>query len=162
MTKRVTRRLAHACVPIAALFMSFSTAPALAETSMNSSDDNTLIIHTDLGGSVRQRYEEISTLIANDTRVEIRDGFCFSSCTMYIGLKNTCVTSKARFGFHGPRSFFGPLSQDRFEEWSLFIAQFYPDPVRDWYLEIGRTTIYGFYKVSGADLIQLGVKDCDA
>ncbi len=162
MTIRVSRRLAHLCVPMTALLMSFNTAPALAELSKASSEENILIIHTDLGGSVRQRYEEISTLIANDTKVEIRDGFCFSSCTMYIGLKNACVTSKARFGFHGPHSFLGPLSQDRFEEWSLFIAQFYPPPVRDWYLEIGRTTIYGYYKLSGADLIQLGVKDCDA
>lgn len=162
MTPSASKQIANICAIALAVMTGFTPTASQALSSHPNQSDNTLIVTNDLGGSVRKRFYQIKKLIEQGTKIEIRDGYCFSACTMYIGLRNTCVTSGAQFGFHGPHNFPARLSPERFEEWSVFISHFYPDPIRKWYLEIGRTTVYGYYEVSGADLIQLGVKDCNA
>lgn len=161
MTIHVPRQVAHVCVSTAAFFMSVTTPPAWANTPPHAADENTLIVRNDPGGSVRKRFEQIKQLQAEGTKIEIREGFCLSSCTMYLGLENTCVVGDARFGFHGPQRFAGKLTREQFQEWSIFIAQFYPAPIKEWYLEQGHTKVNGYYKISGTELIRLGVQSCD-
>ncbi len=120
----------------------------------------TLIIQSDLGGSVGMRANQIIDIRSNGQRVEIVGHLCLSSCTMYLGAGNVCISPKTVFGFHGP-SFFGtPLSKPRFDYWSDVISSFYTRPLRDWYMQTARHTKSGFLKISGAQLIKMGYSQC--
>ncbi len=113
-----------------------------------------LIVLFDLGGVVSNRVEHIEEL--GPRPVEIR-GHCESACTMYLGAEEVCVSPEAKLIFHGP-SFFGlPLLENDFEYWSRVISSFYPEVLREWYMEEGR---YGRYTLSGEHLIELGVQEC--
>ncbi|MGO4855105.1 hypothetical protein [Phaeovulum sp. W22_SRMD_FR3] len=118
-------------------------------------------VSKDPGGSVAERVAEINRLRAQGARVEIAGG-CWSSCTMYLGLPNTCVTRAAVLGFHGPSSaMYGiGLPSAEFERSSKQMASYYPEPIRSWFLREGRMITVGFTKFSGRDLIRMGVREC--
>lgn len=122
-------------------------------------------VHFDPGGSIRERFEEIERLNADGTRIEIRFGICASACTLYLSADDVCVTPSTTLIFHGPRplSSLGllkprELEPDVFERWSKVVAAYYPEWLRDWYLETGR---YGEHSVSGKELIKHGVRQCE-
>jgi hypothetical protein len=119
-------------------------------------------VSKDPGGSVSARVGEISRLRSQGTRVEISGG-CWSSCTMYLGLANTCVTRAAKLGFHGPSSpnYGIGLPPAEFERWSQTMATYYPEPIRSWYLREGRLITVGFTTFTGRDLIRMGVRECN-
>lgn len=141
-----------------ALLLQFiSSAPTEAARS------KIVIIKNDGGGRVRDRLEDISNIKKQGARVEIRGKFCISACTMYIGVENTCTYKSVMFGFHGPSSgSYGlALPPERFEYWSQIMAAHYPEPLRNWYLTTGRNVTVGYYRVSGEQLIRLGIiADC--
>lgn len=120
----------------------------------------TIIINGDPGGSVRNRYNEIARINALGQRVEIRNGSCMSSCTMFLGAKNVCVSPQASFGFHGPYRFGQKLSESEFDQWSRVIASHYPSAVRNWYMSKARYNTYAPARLSGSELIRLGVPRC--
>jgi len=113
-----------------------------------------LVVTLDLGGLVSSRVDYIDSLDRTLVRIE---GYCASSCTMYLGAEHVCVTPEARLVFHGP-SFFGlPLPEYDFDYWSRVISSYYPEVIRDWYMEEGR---YGNYTLTGEHLIEMGAREC--
>lgn len=119
-----------------------------------------LVVQNDRGGLIGARALEISDINAQDIRVELRGRICYSSCTLYLGADNVCLTEETVFGFHGPSQRGTALPRDRFEHWSNVMAAHYNAPLRDWFLSEARHRISGYYRVSGASLIALGYPAC--
>lgn len=119
-----------------------------------------LVVQNDRGGLIGARALEISDINAQDIRVELRGRICYSSCTLYLGADNVCLSEETVFGFHGPSQRGTALPQDRFEHWSNVMAAHYNAPLRDWFLSEARHRISGYYRVSGASLIALGYAAC--
>lgn len=57
-----------------------------------------------ISGFLRERLLQIGELQKQNRPVEIRGAICFSTCTVFIGLPNTCISPNTTFGFHGPSS----------------------------------------------------------
>ncbi|PCI43189.1 MAG: hypothetical protein COB49_12635 [Alphaproteobacteria bacterium] len=118
------------------------------------------IIGNDRGGYVSDRLRELSQLRASGQRIEIRGRICYSTCTMLLGLPQTCILPNTTFGFHGPSISGKPLAPDRFEHFSKVMAQDYPAPLRSWFMATGRTRITGLYRIKGSEIIRMGVRAC--
>ena len=134
-------------------FMFFAADTAFAQASA-------YIVRNDRGGIVGDRAEEIRRLKSTGRRVEIQGDICLSSCTMYLGAGDVCVNPNTRFGFHGPSYYGKPLPPEYFDYWSDVIAEHYPKPVRDWFMQTGRHRINGYYTIRGTELIRLGMPAC--
>ncbi len=119
-----------------------------------------LVVKNDRGGVVRKRVLEISRLRRSGRQVRITGAVCMSSCTMYLGLPQTCVSPRTTFGFHGPSSYGRSLDPEEFEKASRIISRHYPPALRQWYMQTGRYKIRTFYRMRGAQLIKLGVQEC--
>jgi hypothetical protein len=145
---------------VAAGFIALLATPAAHAQSQFLAAQNTLIVRNDPGGVVGTRAQEIATLREQGIRVELRGEVCLSSCTMYLGLSRTCVFRGTTFGFHGPSYYGAKLSDAEFEYWSQVIAVNYPAQLRDWYMKTARYKINGYYRVKGAELIRMGVPEC--
>lgn len=117
------------------------------------------VVQSDRGGMIGQRSKEIRGLRATGQPVELR-GTCLSACTMYLSLPNACVSSNATLGFHGPTRNGQRLSAREFDHWSQVMASNYREPLRSWYMTEGRHRISGYYRFSGAQLIQMGYRQC--
>lgn len=158
--KRRTCRLSAwlATTLIASLLI--STLSAQAATPRTKKPGATIVVKNDRGGSVRRRWAEIQKINQLGQRVEIRGRVCLSSCTMYLAAHDVCVSSRTTFGFHGPHRFGAKLTSVEFEEWSQFIAGHYPTPVRSWYMHTARYKTYNPARLTGAELIRLGVPRC--
>lgn len=123
-------------------------------------DTQPLVVRNDRGGELRKRLKQLDLLRRSRRPVEIRGGVCFSTCTMFLGLPQTCISPRTVFGFHGPSSYGRPLSPKVFEKASHVIADHYPAALRSWYLETGRYRIRTLYRIRGERLIELGVRRC--
>lgn len=122
--------------------------------------DQPIVVEDDFGGSVQERMRDIEKLLTSAQSVEIRGANCFSSCTMLLGLAQTCISPATVFGFHGPSRNGERMKEDEFEKYSRLIASYYPKPLRDWYMRKGRHRIKGIHRISGARIIRMGVKAC--
>jgi len=110
----------------------------------------------DMGGSVSARLEQMQTL--SGVRIV---GACYSSCTMLLGLPDTCVTKSARLGFHGPATRSAiPLPHSEWDRVSRVMADHYPPALRLWFLTTGRNVTGQVVIKRGAELIRMGVKEC--
>jgi hypothetical protein len=118
------------------------------------------IIGNDRGGLVGERAQVVDSLRASGQRIEIRGTLCYSACTMYLGAGDVCVSPQTTFGFHGPSRNGTPLSPDRFEHWSLVMARYYNEPLRQWFMAEGRYAQQDVYRLSGQQLIDLGYAQC--
>lgn len=121
---------------------------------------NALIVNNDRGGVVRKRVIEISRLRRSGREVRITGAVCMSSCTMYLGLPQTCISPRTTFGFHGPSSYGRSLDPKEFNRASRIISNHYPPALRNWYMEKGRFKIRTFYRMKGAQLIRMGLRQC--
>jgi len=119
-----------------------------------------LVIQNDRGGVLTQRLREIRALRQSRRPIEIRGGVCFSTCTMYLGLPNTCISPNTTFGFHGPSSYGRALDPEMFNRASRVISRFYPAPLKSWYMNEARYQINTIAKVKGANIIRMGVRAC--
>lgn len=115
----------------------------------------------DPGGPLEARIREVEAIRRSGQRVEIH-GTCRSSCTLYLGAGDVCVSRDARLGFHGPSTQFQgvPLPPAEFERWSRVMAAHYPEPLRRWFLREGRNQIAGIREIRGSALIRMGVPEC--
>jgi hypothetical protein len=134
--------------------------PAQAARPKSKVPGATIVINGDPGGSVRERYGEIQQINRLGQRIEIRRGSCMSSCTMFLGARNVCVTPTAVFGFHGPYRFGSKLTQAEFDRWSNVISAHYPPAIKTWYMTSARYSTRKPTKLTGAELIRLGVQRC--
>ena len=111
-----------------------------------------VIVVKDVGGLVRD-YEAQTELYRKTDR-EVRVHECHSACTLALSLPNVCVYPDSIFKFHQAYNLrdhqtdFG-VSQQLFDS--------YPAPVR---ARLGTLT-RKFKILSGADLIAVGVRDCN-
>ncbi|MEL6640528.1 MAG: hypothetical protein AAFP98_04315 [Pseudomonadota bacterium] len=119
-----------------------------------------LVVANDRGGLLRNRIYEIRDIVAKARPVQITGRYCYSTCTLYLGLPQTCIQSSTVFGFHGPSSYGRALDPDVFEHASRLIVAHYPEALRDWYMTTARHELRGLHKISGSELIRLGVKEC--
>ncbi|EET48904.1 hypothetical protein [Thalassobium sp. R2A62] len=133
------------------------TSQAQTEVSFQSEP---LIVGNDRGGLLLERLRQLTRLSRESRPVQIRGNICFSTCTMYIGLPNTCVLPTTTFGFHGPSSHGRALSPATFDQASSIIADHYPPALREWYMETGRYRVNNMYRISGQNLINMGVRSC--
>lgn len=150
--QRVLRKVLSAAI-VTVLLWTTATTFAAAQSGA-------FIVRNDRGGVVGDRVDEIRLLKKSGQRVEIRGNICLSSCTMYLGAGDVCVDPDTRFGFHGPSYYGQPLAPEFFDYWSEVIADYYPKPVRVWFMETARHRINGYYTVKGAELIRLGMRAC--
>ncbi|MEM5476043.1 hypothetical protein, partial [Pacificibacter sp. AS14] len=144
----------------ATLLMATLATPAQAARPKSKVPGATIVINGDPGGSVRDRYGEIQQINRLGQRIEIRRGSCMSSCTMFLGARNVCVTPTAVLGFHGPYRFGSKLTQAEFDRWSNVIASHYPPAIKTWYMTSARYSTRKPTKLTGAELIKLGVQRC--
>ena len=119
-----------------------------------------LTVKNDRGGSLRDRIYEIQQIRQTGQKVRVTGRICYSTCTMFLGLPQTCVSPDTVFGFHGPSSYGNALDPDVFERASALIVQHYPEPLRDWYWNTARHSLRGLYRINGQDMIRLGVAAC--
>jgi len=141
----------------AALTLSLAAPPEAAKAAPYGA---TIIVGSDQGGFIRARLREIDRIRARHQRVEIRGRVCLSSCTMYLAVEDVCVSPQTSFGFHAPGMAFGSLTPEQADYLSRLIASYYPPVLADWYLAEGRKKSKGMFRVSGANLIALGVPAC--
>ncbi len=114
----------------------------------------------DRGGVISERQKEIQTLAAKGARVEIRGAVCMSTCTMFLGSPELCISPNTRFGFHGPSDHGRPLTARQFDYWSKIIASYYPKTLARWYLSTARHRTNGYFNLSGKQLIRMGIPAC--
>lgn len=119
-----------------------------------------LVIRYDRGGYVLDRLRQISRLRRSGRKVEITGAVCFSSCTMLLGLPQTCISPGTVFGFHGPSAGGKPLPREEFEYYSRVMARYYPQPLRDWFMRKGRFRIHRLFRIRGSRIISMGVREC--
>jgi hypothetical protein len=123
-------------------------------------DGPAYVVMNDHGGDVATRIKEIKFVANHYTRVEVKGGVCLSSCTMFLGLPQTCVHPETKFGFHGPTDHGRPLPKERFDYWSEQIAAHYPPSLKHWYIQKGRYLLKGYYCLTGQQLITMGIHRC--
>jgi hypothetical protein len=136
-----------------------STAPSMAWVRSPSQ----ILVTNDLGGPVEERMRRVERMRSRGEGVAIPYGRCISACTLYLGLPNTCVGRQAEFGFHGPSAATRGLGLPfgEFQRISQQMANYYPEPLRSWFMSTARHIINAsYYRVSGAQLIQLGFSEC--
>lgn len=124
------------------------------------SGQQVIVIGNDMGGIVGARAAEVQRINASGARVEIRGDVCLSSCTMYLGVGDVCVSPDTDFGFHGPSFFGADLPPRDFEYWSKVIASHYNAPLQDWFMSEARYRQLWHYTVTGEELIRIGYQAC--
>jgi hypothetical protein len=100
---------------------------ALASTTAIADD---IRVTNDRGGIIANYRSRYDRLHASGARVVI-DGTCASACTLALAYPHTCVTSRARLGFHSayyPIWPFNPISR----EWTKYMFAHYPRGVQRW------------------------------
>lgn len=142
------------------LILIAATQPLIAAQASRNKSSDVIVVGNDRGGLVSRRVAEILKIQADGKRVEIRGRVCLSTCTMYLGMPQTCISPTTVFGFHGPSYYGTPLSHRDFEYWSNVIAKHYPEPIRSWYMRDGRTRIFSAYRIKGRELIRMGILQC--
>lgn len=118
------------------------------------------VVGSDRGGYLHDRLIELNNLQRNNVRVEIRGRVCYSTCTMFLGLPGACVDPQTTFGFHGPSRSGRRLAQKDFDYFSQVMADYYPKPLKEWFMAEGRNRTSGVYKIKGSQIIRMGVPAC--
>jgi hypothetical protein len=152
-------RVAARALPIISIILMAQPGPARAQTK-TLGQSSSYVVENDRGGLMLKRLAQIRALRQSGQPVRITGGICYSTCTMLVGLPQTCITPDVRFGFHGPSSHGRALTPETFERASEIIASFYPKPLRRWYMSKGRYRIHGLYYIDGTQMIRLGVPAC--
>lgn len=148
---RIPRRLVMCLLAVAAMMYS---------TNVGAQTPRYLVVGNDRGGFLHDRLLELENLERNGVQVRIRGRVCFSTCTMFLGLPGTCVDPDTIFGFHGPSRGGRRLPQKDFDYFSRVMADYYPEPLKSWFMDKGRNRITGVYRIKGSEIIQMGVPAC--
>ena len=116
-------------------------------------DMSPVVVVKDFGGYVDQYMAQ--TDVYRRTGREVRIHECHSACTMALSLPNVCVWRSSVFKFHQA---YDP--RDHVTNWAVTgqLFETYPAPVRE---RLGALT-KRFTVLNGTELIDLGVRDCEA
>ena len=153
-------RLLHRVGKSMVTALAVTTSLGIGGLDARAAGQSAYVVQNDRGGFIRDRLIQLRNLRASGRRVEIRGRICYSTCTMLLGLPNTCISPDTQFGFHGPSKNGRRLAPDRFEYYSRVIAQYYPSQLNDWYMKTGRKRINGVHRIKGQDIIQMGIEAC--
>ncbi len=156
--KSPNRKTARVFTALMAIAVSISAA--IAPTRVNA--QQLLVVGSDRGGYLHDRLIELENLQRSGVQVEIRGRICYSTCTMFLGLPGTCVDPDTIFGFHGPSRSGLRLAPEDFDYFSQVMADYYPEPLKSWFMTKARNRINGFHKIKGSELIRMGVPACSA
>jgi hypothetical protein len=136
------------------LVATIGTGPAQAQQG------GTFVVGNDRGGPIGDRADEIARLTAYGIKVEIRGNICYSSCTMYLGAGNVCISPSTTFGFHGPSDWGRPLQSAEFDRWSEIMARFYNPPLRQIFMTEARYRQVNLYRLTGEQISAMGYAVC--
>jgi len=149
-------------VTLSAIFALIIAVVPAFQLDAGTARPDTILVRNDRGGAGVERIQHIQSIRENGLSVDIGGQYCLSACTLYLGVSNVCVHPETTFGFHGPSSpIYGVgLPAESFEHWSRVMANYYPEPLRKWYMRKGRHRIVGFHEFKGRDLIRMGLRSC--
>lgn len=112
-----------------------------------------VIVMKDVGGVVADYQSQTAIYRASEREIRLHE--CRSACTMALGLPNVCVYPGSTLKFHLA---YDPRNHQTNPEVSQQLFESYPAAVR---ARLGTLTRH--YKVlSGSELIELGIRDCNA
>lgn len=111
-----------------------------------------VVVHKDLGGLVSE-YRAITNLYRQQNR-EVRLHECRSACTLALSLPNVCVYPASVLRFH---SAYHRDTKQPDQSVSRELLAAYPPAVRE---RLGNRLTRNYRSLSGAELIELGVRDC--
>ncbi|HEY8162407.1 MAG: hypothetical protein ACR650_12240 [Methylocystis sp.] len=121
------------------------------------------VVDHDYGGRVEPYVARLAQARARGEQVRIGPVECDSSCTLYLGARNSCVSPGAVFGFHAPWVG-GPTSGVVDPQMTAVFASAYKAPLRRIFLRHVRNTrgmVPGpLLRISGAQLASLGYRLC--
>lgn len=112
-----------------------------------------VVVHKDLGGLVSE-YKAMTELYRQQNR-EVRLHECRSACTLALSLPNVCVYPTSVLRFH---SAYHRDTKQVDPNVSRELLSAYPPAVRE---RLGNHLTRGYRSISGAELIELGVRDCN-
>lgn len=111
-----------------------------------------VVVHKDLGGLVSE-YRAMTELYRQQNR-EVRLHECRSACTLALSLPNVCVYPTSVLRFH---SAYHRDTKQVDHGVSRELLSAYPPAVRE---RLGNHLTRHYRSLSGAELIELGVRDC--
>ena len=117
-------------------------------------------IRIDQGGSVSERMHQIERIEKSGVRFVI-DGMCISACTMYLGMKNVCVSPRTVLGFHSSFTQ-GPLGARIPSKYgNAVLMSYYPERVRAWVIENKALEKDELTPMTAQEAWTLGVERCE-
>jgi hypothetical protein len=121
------------------------------------------VVRHDYGGRVEPYVARLSAAQSRGEPVRIGPVECDSSCTLYLGARNSCVHPGAVFGFHAPWVG-GPNSGVVDPQMTAVFASAYKPPLRRIFMNHVRATrgmVPGpLLKLTGVQLASLGYRLC--
>jgi hypothetical protein len=126
--------------------LGFVMAPALAEGSVTA-------LGMGMGAPNAQRFAEFEAVVrkynASGERFRI-DGHCQSACTMFLAIRNVCVTPNATLLFHAGGN---PRQLQRSEEYTKRMLAKYKPSLRKYVTENHFMDTFEFHSISGTAII---------
>jgi hypothetical protein len=102
------------------------------------------------GGSFGD-YDPIIAKYNSSGELFVIRGRCQSACTLFLSVRNACIASNARFGFHAGRSV---ISTQR-------MLSSYREKLRSHLVAVGALQGQSYYFISGRDMItKFGYRAC--
>ena len=154
---KYARHISHCMrgvLAIAGVAFALSSSAAQAQEISSS---RAYVVHNDRGGLLTSRIAEIRALQETGQQIKISGRVCQSTCTMFLGLEQTCISPETVFGFHGPSSYGRRLSRPVFEQASQIIASHYPAPLKRWYMDEARHSIWRMHRITGKQMLSWGI-----
>jgi len=148
-----TLLLLSACAPADSIPVEESFSPA-------AKSNHVVTIGSDPGGVITDRIDDIIALLESGSGVRIAGAYCYSSCTMYLKIPNSCISHGTVFGFHAPGNPHRPMSEHEFTQFSKLIGSYYNDDLRDWYMRVGRHKTSGLITMTGTEVAEFGYQIC--
>ena len=139
------RSLMSALIVSCSAFL-FATAPALADGSVTA-------LGMGMGAPNAQRFAEFEAVVAkyNASGERFRiDGHCQSACTMFLAIKNVCVTPNATLLFHSGGNF---RKLQRSEEYTNRMLAKYKPSLRTYVTENHFMDTFQFHSIPGSVII---------
>ena len=160
--RQTSKSFTKVVLVLSAMLAAGLSGAAQAQSQTPANQPSFIEISNDRGGLILDRMTEIQLLRQTGQAVRIIGNICYSTCTMFLGLPQTCVSPQTTFGFHGPSRYGRPLEPAVFEQASQIMASHYPEVLKDWFMKTGRYEIVRIYRFKGADMVQMGIQACSA
>lgn len=120
-----------------------------------------VIVREHHGGYLMGTIADVEDINTLGLPVRITGRYCYSACTLFLGAKDVCVSSRTVFGFHQP---YRPLGREiSAAELQAAIgksAALYRPGLREWWEEEGSRS-RELVKMTGQELARFGYRLCE-